>query len=128
VQSAAGPNPSITITKIDTPVEGPSNSADGRRVPIRVGGSIEAGLLMVHPNPAYPAEARSRGVQGAVIISGVVSKDGQLQSLRVISSSNPLLETSVLETLQLWRYKPALLNREPVEMTTVITLNFTLGR
>jgi outer membrane biosynthesis protein TonB len=45
-----------------------------------------------------------------------------------MGSSNPLLETSVIETLESWTYKPALLNKEPVEVMTAITLNFTLGR
>jgi TonB family protein len=100
----------------------------GQRLPIRVGGDVQAGNLVYHPSPAYPSEARAKGIEGAVVLSGVISKDGQLRALRIISSSNSLLETSTIETIQNWTYKPTLLNREPVETLTTITLNFTLGR
>jgi len=62
------------------------------------------------------------------MVAGVIYEDGHMGSLQIVSSSNPLLETSVVETLQNWLYKPTLLNGTPVESTTVITLNFTLGR
>jgi TonB family protein len=102
--------------------------APGQRIPIRVGGNLQAGNLVVHPGPAYPSEARSKGVQGTVVVSGVVSKEGLLRSLMIVGSSNPLLETSILETLQNWRYKPTLLNGEPVEVPTTISMNFTFAR
>ena len=92
--------------------------------PIRVGGHVQTGNLLVHPNPAYPDEARRNRIQGTVTVSGVVTEDGQIRSLKIIGSSSPLLETSVLETLQNWKYKPTLLNGVPVEVMTVITLNF----
>jgi TonB family protein len=106
----------------------PSFMANGRPYPIRVGGDLQSGNIMYHPSPAYPSEARSKGIEGVVVVSGIISKDGQLRSLKITSSSNPLLETSVLETIQSWIYKPTLLNKEPVETMTTITLNFTLNR
>ena len=50
------------------------------------------------------------------------------KDLKVISSSNPLLLTGVMDTVKTWKYKPTLLNKEPVEVITTITVNFTLGR
>ena len=101
--------------------------APGQR-PIRVGGDVQAGTLLFHPGPAYPPEARNRGVEGAVILLAVIATDGQIRSLKIVSSSNPLLEPGIIETIQNWRYKPTLLNAEPIEVSTTITINFTLGR
>jgi TonB family protein len=119
------PPPTAVIASNAPPATIPTT---GQRLPIRVGGDVQAGNLVYHPSPAYPSDARNKGIEGIVVLSGIISKDGQLRALRIISSSNPLLETSTLETIQSWNYKPTLLNREPVEVMTTITLNFTLGR
>ena len=83
---------------------------------------------MYHPSPAYPSEARNKGIEGVVVLSGIIAKDGQQKSLKIISSSNPVLETSALETIQNWIYQPTLLNQAPVDVLTTISLNFTLNR
>jgi TonB family protein len=127
---ATASNSTIGVVMIDSPpvAENPSTSANGRPYPIRVGGDLQAANLLSHANPAYPSEARNKGIEGVVVVSGIVTVDGRLQSVKIMGSSNPLLETSVIETLESWTYKPALLNKEPVEVMTAITLNFTLGR
>jgi len=126
----AVPN-SIGVVMIAPPAAAenwPIDPVNGRRLPIRVGGDIQAASLLSHANPTYPTEARNKGVEGVVSVAAIVSVDGHLQSLKITGSSNPLLEASVIETLQGWTYKPALLNKEPVEAMTVIILNFTLNR
>jgi TonB family protein len=125
--------PSLDLPKPPTPelvsVNAPPATIPAtRQDPIRVGGSIQTGRLQVHPVPAYPAEARSKGIEGVVTVVGLVGKDGQLRSLRIAGSTSPLLETSILDTLQNWRYVPTLINNEPTEVATVITLNFMLNR
>ena len=130
-QLPADPNATNGVAVFDTlpaVAAPPALMANGRPYPIRVGGDIQAGNLLYHPSPAYPSEARIKGIEGVVIVSGIISVDGRLQSLRITSSSNPLLETSVTDSLQNWIYKPVLLNKYPVEVMTTITLNFTLGR
>jgi protein TonB len=84
--------------------------------------------LLYHPNPAYPSLARTARIEGVVILSATIAEDGTIKDLKVISSSNPLLLTGVLDTVRTWKYKPTLLNKEPVEVITTITVNFTLGR
>ena len=129
-QPATPPNSTIGVVLIDTPAvaESQLTNPNGRRDPIRVGGDLQAASLLSHANGAYPSEARNKGIEGVVVVSGIVTVDGHLQSLKIIGSSNPLLETSVIETLASWTYRPALLNREPVEVVSTITLNFTLNR
>lgn len=61
-------------------------------------------------------------------MSATIAEDGTIKDLKVITSSNPLLLTGVLDTVRTWKYKPTLLNGQPVEVITTITVNFTLGR
>ena len=125
VAPPAEPPLTALVTSNASPAAIPTN---GQRLPIRVGGNLQGGNLLYHPNPVYPSEARLKRIEGVVILSGAIGEDGHLRNLQVASSSNPLLETSVLETIQNWTYRPTLLNGKPVEVVTTITLNFTMGR
>jgi protein TonB len=76
--------------------------------------------------PNYPPLARQARVQGSVVLQAVISKDGTIQNLRVVSG-HPMLVQSALDAVKQWRYKPYFLNGEPVEVETSITVNFTLA-
>ena len=82
---------------------------------------------MPHANPAYPQLARSARVEGSVILQATIAEDGTIKDLKVITQSNPLLLQGVIDTVKTWRYRPTLLNNEPVEVITTITVNFSLG-
>jgi protein TonB len=66
-------------------------------------------------------------VEGSVVLQAVITEDGDIKDLAILSLSNPLLRTGVLETVKTWKYKPTLLSGEPVEVITTITINFRLG-
>ncbi|HUM06099.1 MAG TPA: energy transducer TonB [Terriglobales bacterium] len=85
------------------------------------------GNLIHRVQPVYPVIARTAGVQGAVILRAVVSKTGTIEQLTVVSGS-PLLIKAALEAVRQWRYRPYLLNDEPIEIDTEITVNFVLSR
>jgi protein TonB len=70
--------------------------------------------------------ARNARVQGQVLLTAIISKDGSIQDLRVLSG-HPLLVQAALDAVRQWRYKPYLLNGEPVEVETTVTVNFILG-
>jgi protein TonB len=89
----------------------------------RVSGGVEQGLLIQEVKPVYPPPARQAGVQGEVILQAVIGKDGRIQNLRVISG-NPLLVKAARDAVIQWRYRPYLLDGEPVEVETQITVNF----
>jgi TonB family protein len=125
IESPVEPQPTAAVLSTSSPDLIPTT---GQLLPIRVGGNIQAGSLISHPNPVYPSEARLKGIEGVVILSGAIGEDGHLRNLKIASSSNPLLETSVLDTIQNWTYRPSLLNGQPVEVLTTITLNFTFSR
>ena len=94
---------------------------------VRVSSGVAQGLLVHQVKPAYPTLAVQARIQGTVVLQAVIAKDGTVQDLRVVSG-HPLLVQAALDAVRLWRYKPYLLNDQPVEIDTQINVNFTLGR
>jgi len=87
---------------------------------------ISEGSLLHKVQPAYPALARSARVQGAVVLQAVISKQGTIENL-VVLAGHPLLVPAALNAVRQWRYQPYILNAEPVEVETQITVNFSLA-
>lgn len=102
---------------------------DGKPARLNVGGTIEAAkLIKPRVMPVYPDSAKSAGVQGTVVLHAVISKDGEVLSLRVVNSQiDPDLAKSAVQAVSQWRYRPTLLNGEPVEIDTTIQVNYTLN-
>ena len=94
--------------------------------PVRISMGAQAAKLIFAPKPAYPALARAARVQGTVKIQAVISRDGAIKNLQVVSGP-PLLVEAAIAAVQQWRYQPTLLNSEPVEVSTEIDVNFTLN-
>jgi len=84
------------------------------------------GNLIYRVQPQYPALARQARVQGVVFLRAVISRDGKIDNLQVISG-HPLLVKSAKDAVSQWRYRPYYLNNEPVEVETQVTVNFTLS-
>jgi protein TonB len=93
---------------------------------VRVSGGVTAGNLVFGPKPPYPSLAKTARIQGAVVLHAVISKNGTIENLQVVSG-HPMLTQSALEAVRQWKYKPYVLNGEPVEVDTTITVNFTLS-
>ena len=93
---------------------------------IRVGGQVEQAKWIFHPNPEYPPLAKMARIQGTVRLEAIISKDGTIQDLKVLSG-HPLLVKSAIDAVSRWRYQPTLLNGEPVEVVTEIDVNFMLS-
>jgi protein TonB len=102
----------------------PPKAATPKR--IRVGGQVEQALQIFAPKPEYPPLAKMARIQGVVRLEAVISKDGVIQDLKMVSG-HPLLVKAALEAVSRWRYKPTMLNGEPVEVVTEIDVNFTLS-
>ena len=94
---------------------------------LHVGGDVQAAKLVYFPRPEYPRLAVTTRTQGTVVIRAVIARDGTIGNLQLISGP-PLLVTAALEAVRQWRYKPTILNGEPVEVLTEINVNFTLAR
>jgi len=98
-----------------------------KATPIRQGGVAQAAMLIHQVKPEYPPLAKVTRTQGVVLLDAVIDKEGSIQSLRVISG-HPLLNQAALDAVKQWKYRPTLLNGEPVEVSTTITVTFTLQR
>ncbi len=93
---------------------------------IRLGSNVAKARLARQVRPQYPPLARQARIQGTVKLSAVISKDGTIQKLEVLSG-HPLLVPAALAAVKQWRYRPTLLNGEAVEVLTNIDVNFILS-
>ena len=92
---------------------------------VRVSAGVMAGNLLTRVNPTYPQAARDAKIQGAVVLHAVISKDGIVDNLQVISGPADL-RASALDAVRQWTYKPYVLNGEPTAAETTITVNYSL--
>jgi TonB family protein len=95
---------------------------------IKVGGMVQASRLVAQQRPEYPAELQQAGVEGTVIVRAVVSTSGVLLNPQVVNTVDARLAKLALDALAHWVYSPALLNGEPVEANTTISIDFRLGQ
>jgi protein TonB len=93
---------------------------------IRVGGNVQAAKIMNQVQPMYPAIARTAHISGTVVLHAIIAKDGSVDQLQYISGP-PLLMQSAMDAVRQWRYQPTLLDGDPVEVDTTITVVFMFG-
>ena len=106
-----------------TPVAVPKIATPQR---VRVSQGVTQGLLIRRVQPNYPALARQARIQGSVILQAQISKTGDIENLTLVSG-HPMLAPAAIDAVKQWKYKPYILNGEPVEVDTQVTVNFTLG-
>jgi protein TonB len=94
--------------------------------PVHVSSGVAAGQLLAPIHPVYPAIAIAARIQGTVIVEAVITKDGFIQKLRVVSGPS-MLQQAAMDAIVRARYRPFLLNGDPVEVETTINVIFTLG-
>ncbi|MBZ5526411.1 MAG: TonB family protein [Acidobacteriia bacterium] len=94
---------------------------------IRQGGNVTQANIIYRAQPSYPPLARQTRIQGTVKLHAIISKTGTVQQLEVVSG-HPLLVQAALDAVRQWRYRPTLLNGEPVEVDTTIDVVFSLNQ
>jgi TonB family protein len=110
------PKPAVTGV---APAPGPQR--------IRVGGNVQPSRLISRTEPVYPPELQQLGIEGTVIIRAIISKTGEPANLQVINTGiDPRLARAALDSVSQWRYQPTLLNGQPVEVETTVTVDFKL--
>lgn len=116
INSAAPAGPSVSV------------AAAARRAPTRLNLSsgVTAGNLLAAIRPEYPAIAKAAHVEGTVIIDAIISRTGSIESAHVLSGP-PMLQPAALNAVEQARYRPFLLNGQPTEVQTTITIHFRLG-
>jgi len=92
---------------------------------IRISQGVTRGLLIHRVEPAYPTLAKAARIQGEVVLTAVISVNGDIENLQLVSG-HPMLVPAAIAAVKQWHYKPYLLNGQPVEVETTITVIFSL--
>ena len=93
---------------------------------ITVGGNVQAAALVNKVEPQYPAIAKTAHVSGTVVLHAIIAKDGSVEKLQFVSGP-ALLMASAMGAVKEWRYRPTMLNGQPVEVDTTVQVVFSLG-
>jgi len=115
----------VTVIGVGQPKPEPLPGGPQR---IRVGGNVTAANLISQVKPLYPAGARDAGIEGTVHLQGLIGADGVLLGLTPLNNIDRDLTAAAVEAVKQWRYKPTLLNGEPVEVLTTIDVEFKLAQ
>jgi protein TonB len=114
------------LRNIEPQPPAPQGSKPVQHQQIRLSCGVIAAKLIYQPKPAYPELAKLTRTQGDVEFEAIIGKDGSIEQLKVVRG-HPLLVKAAFEAVRQWRYQPTLLNGEPVEVLTEITVIFRLG-
>lgn len=89
--------------------------------------TMQLGDLIRKVIPEYPIAAKQLGIQGQVVLTALVGKDGRVEHVQYVSGPALLVEAAK-RAVEQWQYRPYVLNSEPIEVQTQITVNFLLER
>jgi protein TonB len=112
------------LADADTVLLQPSPDAKPLEVKL-LSGSLAEGMLLRRVQPDYPSIARDARVSGTVVIQAKINKEGGIENLQVVSGP-PMLRQAALDAVKQWRYRPYLLDGEPVEVLTTVNVFFSL--
>ncbi len=116
-----------TVEAPPAPVAQAVEPAKVPAAPIHVSKGVQEALLIEKVIPRYPQLAIQARVQGVVQLTALISREGRVTQMRVISG-HPLLVPAAIEAVKQWRYRPTLLSGVPMEVVTQVDVHFTLGR
>lgn len=94
---------------------------------IHVKSSVMAGQKIAGENPTYPPEARANKIQGTVVLALTIDKDGAPQDIHVTKSPDKSLADSAIKAVRTWRWRPYLVNGDPVDVDTTVNVTYNLG-
>jgi TonB family protein len=123
LQPGTPPQPVAVPAPADTQTAGNVTTNAAQRVQM----SVDASDIVARPvQPSYPLLARQMKVEGSVILQAMISKDGVIQNLRVVSGPH-ILASAAEDAVRQWHFKPHFEGAEPVETQAKITVNFTIS-
>ena len=117
----------VAVVSDRLPPEESVEPPDPARRILGVTAGVQRGRIINQVVPVYPRQLRSEGVEGMVVLEGMIGKDGVVQGLKVVSTDHADLAMAALDAVREWRYEPSQLNGEPVAVTTTISVNFGLN-
>jgi len=121
--------PVLPIASSNASSEALANVVTGAATPmpalqtLRVSQGVSQGLLIKKVAPVYPSSALQLRKQGSVELIATVGKDGGIEGIKVLSG-DPILAKAATDAVRQWKYRPYLLNGQPVEIETQITVSF----
>ena len=92
---------------------------------VRVSQGVTKGMVAYRVEPTYPPLARQARIQGVVVLTAMIDREGNIENLQLVSG-HPMLAPAAIDAVKHWRYKPFLLNGQPVEVETTVTVTFQL--
>ena len=119
----------IAVADANAPPPDLGSGSDGGPKPVlqtvNISQGVSRGLLIKKVSPIYPQNALTMRIEGPVELTTTISKTGDITHVKVLSG-DPQLTRAAADAIKQWKYKPYLLNGEPVEIQTQITVNFKL--
>jgi len=112
-------------TQSSPPVQA-NESAESKPSRVRVSQGVAVAFLAKRVDPEYPKDLKKKGVQGLVTLKVLISREGDVSEVAAISG-NPTLASLATSAVKQWKYKPYLLQGQPVEVETTVQINFTLS-
>ena len=127
VRPSATAIPGVNMNAL-TPAAPAAPSAPTANSPApRSGGQIQAAVLIYRKDAEYPKIAKQTGAKGTVTLNATIGADGNIKKVKVVSG-HPMLTNAAVEAVKQWRYRPTLLNGQPVETDTQVLVNFVGDR
>jgi TonB family protein len=119
----SAPQPSVRAVSY-APPQPDDQSPSG---PVKVSPGIMAGQVInaTRVNPVYPSEAKTNHIEGAVVLHVLISPEGDVTNVQVVSGPSELYKSAIIAVSQ-WKYKPYLLNGQPIAVDSNITINYSL--
>ncbi len=114
-ESPFGPRQPVTIVHPPAPAS------------LRLPSKLVESTIIYKTIPQYPAIAKAARQEGTVVLQAVISKSGTIEHLQVVSGP-PTLQQAALDAVKTWRYRPYLLNDQPIEVETTVSVIFKLER
>ena len=113
----------------DRVVPAPAPASQGAPTRLRIGGNVQAAKLVKMVRPVYPDTAKARNAEGPVLLRAVILTDGSVSKLDLLNTSaDRELAEAAMEAVRQWKYETTLLNGQPVEVITDITVNYSLRK
>jgi TonB family protein len=119
---SVGPAP---VLPKPAPTEAEAKPSASEPVPVTVHANVTTATIVTQTTPEYPPEARARQVEGEVVLHATIDKEGKISQVQVLSGDD-LLAKSAVDAVRQWTYKPNLVDGEPTEGDTIITVTFSL--
>jgi protein TonB len=125
--SMAGLTPATSGAPLANLVSAPVNAPKPVLEALTISQGVSQGLLIKKVQPSYPPNALRMRIEGSVLLLATISKSGNISAVKIVSGDSMLTHPAA-DAVKQWKYKPYLLNGEPVEIQTQITVNFKLPR